>query len=217
MTTAGGRSAPAGNSGPNAPAKAEATVAPSPPSVGSKASGVGAPARKVKAESAGVEARAAKGQEILERVKSHFPGEVTEEGSRAGILSRLVFPPSSVLRVCTWLRDEGTFNHCAMVGAIDWRETREIVYLLWSDELLTYLELSTRVPAEDPHLESVSPVWFGANWHEREAWDLVGIRFDHHPDLRRLFLPEGYQFHPLLKTFELHEPEELEVKARLGR
>jgi NADH-quinone oxidoreductase subunit C len=186
--------------------------APAPPAVVK-----GPPARKVKVTRPSPELRADQAREVLERVKSGFPGEVTDEGSRPGILARLSIPPGAVVRVCTWLRDEGSFGHCALVGAVDWRETREVVYILWSDQLQTYLELTTRVPGEDPHLESVSGVWFGANWHEREAWDLVGIRFDHHPDLRRLFLPEGYQFHPLLKTFELHEPEELEVKARLGR
>jgi len=57
-------------------------------------------------------------------------------------------------------------------------------------------------------------VWPSANWHEREAWELVGIQFDHHPDLRHLLMPDGYQFHPLQRAFKLHEPEDLEVKVR---
>ncbi len=70
------------------------------------------------------------------------------------------------------------------------------------------------MPGDDPHLESASGVWPSANWHEREAWELVGIVFDHHPDLRHLLTPDGYVFHPLLRSFALHEPEDLEVKVR---
>ncbi|MDE1820667.1 MAG: NADH-quinone oxidoreductase subunit C [Euryarchaeota archaeon] len=157
------------------------------------------------------------GKDLLDRMKEHFLGESLEVTERAGVLARVKFPSRSVVTLCTWLRDQGTFGHCAMVAAVDWRETREVLYTLWSDHLKSYLELTTTLPADDPHIESVSQVWPGASWHEREAWDLVGVLFDHHPDLRRLFLPEGYKFHPLLKTFELHEPEDLEVKARTGR
>jgi NADH-quinone oxidoreductase subunit C len=74
--------------------------------------------------------------------------------------------------------------------------------------------LSTDVPATDAHVESATPVWPSANWHERETWELVDVTFDHHPDLRHLLTPDGYVFHPLLRSFKLHEPEELEVKTR---
>lgn len=174
-------------------------------------------ARTVEVTRATTEVRERATQEMLTRLKERFLGENLEITSRPGVLARVRFPSTAVLTICTWLRDEGTFAHCAMVAGIDWRETREVLYHLWSDHFSAYLELTTSVPASDPHLESVSPVWFGANWHEREVWEMLGIRFDHHPDLRHLLLVEGYKFNPLLKTFELHEPEELEVKARLGR
>ena len=152
--------------------------------------------------------------DLLARLRGQFPQDVLEVRKVPGRLGRVEVRPEAILRICRYLRDEQTFAHCAMVGGVDWKETREVIYHLWSDERKGYLELSLRVPAEDPHVESVAGLWPGANWHEREIWDLLGIRFDHHPDLRRLFLPEGYEFHPLLKTFELHEPEPLEVKTR---
>ncbi len=101
-----------------------------------------------------------------------------------------------------------------MVGGIDWVDHREVFYVLWSDARREYLHLSADVPADDPHIETATGIWPSANWHEREAWELVGIRFDHHPDLRHLLTPEGYAFQPLLRSFKLHEPEELEVKTR---
>jgi NADH-quinone oxidoreductase subunit C len=106
------------------------------------------------------------------------------------------------------------FTHLSTVGGIDWVDHREVFYVVWSDAAKQYALLSTDLPAEAPHVESASPVWPSANWHERETWEFVDILFDHHPDLRHLLMPDGYAFHPLLRSFKLHEPEELEVKVR---
>ena len=106
------------------------------------------------------------------------------------------------------------FHHLSMVGGIDWVDHREVFYVVWSDDLKQYAFLSADVPADDPRIETASSVWPSANWHERETWELVDITFDHHPDLRHLLTPDGYTFHPLLRSFKLHEPEELEVKTR---
>lgn len=124
------------------------------------------------------------------------------------------FQREQALKVFRALHDGLGFRHLSMVGAIDWVQHREVFYVLWSDERRQYVYLTTSVPADDPHVESATAVWPSANWHEREAWELVGVTFDHHPDLRRLLTPDGYAFHPLLRSFALHEPEELEVKVR---
>jgi NADH-quinone oxidoreductase subunit C len=89
-----------------------------------------------------------------------------------------------------------------------------VFYVAWSDSLHQYVLLSADVPADDARIETASGIWPSADWHERETWELVGITFDHHPDLRHLLTPEGYAFHPLLRSFKIHEPEELEVKSR---
>ncbi len=131
-----------------------------------------------------------------------------------GLVGRVRFDPSVARALFEYLRDEQGFVHLTMVGGIDWVDHREVFYTLWSDRDRTYLQLSADLPADHPTIASAVPVWPGANAHEREAWDLVGIRFEGHPDLRRIFMPEGYEFHPLLRSFPIHEPEELEVKAR---
>lgn len=124
------------------------------------------------------------------------------------------FRREKALDVFRALHDGLGFRHLSMVGAIDWVQSREVFYVLWSDARKQYVYLTTTVPADDPRVESATAVWPSANWHEREAWELVGVTFDHHPDLRRLLTPDGYAFHPLLRSFALHEPEELEVKVR---
>jgi NADH-quinone oxidoreductase subunit C len=65
------------------------------------------------------------------------------------------------------------------------------------------IRLKVRVPGDDPRIDSVSSVWNTANWHERETYDLMGVRFDGHPDLRRILLPEDWEGHPLRKEYPL--------------
>lgn len=132
----------------------------------------------------------------------------------AGLAGRVRFARESALALFREVRDTLGFLHLSMVGGIDWVDHREVFYVVWSDALRQYLLLSTDVPANDAHVESATPVWPSANWHEREAYEMVDIRFDHHPDLRHLLTPDDYAFHPLLRSFKLHEPEELEVKTR---
>jgi NADH-quinone oxidoreductase subunit C len=131
-----------------------------------------------------------------------------------GILARVRFEPAHALELWRYLRDDEDFRHFSTVGAIDWETHREVFYILWSDSRRVYLLLSAELPAENPRIESATQVWPSANWHEREAWEMVGVEFDHHPDLRHLLMPDGYAFRPLLRSFKLHEPEELEVKTR---
>ena len=148
--------------------------------------------------------------ELATRLGDRVEGLVPFEGT----LGRVRFLAPRALEVFRAMHDELGFDHLSLVAGIDWVEEREVVYVLWSDARRAYVLLSTRVPAPDPHIESATPVWPSANWHEREAFEMVDIRFDHHPDLRHLLMPDGYTFHPLLRSFKLHEPEELEVKSR---
>ncbi len=131
-----------------------------------------------------------------------------------GTAGRVRFRREGAVDLFRTARDALHFGHLTMVAGIDWVDHREVVYVLWSDAARQYAILSSDVPADDAHIETASGVWPSANWHEREAWELVDISFDHHPDLRHLLTPDGYVFHPLLRSFKLHEPEELEVKSR---
>ncbi len=131
-----------------------------------------------------------------------------------GTAGRVRFDRAAAPELFRSVRDDLGFGHLSMVAGTDWVDRREIVYVLWSDAARQYLVLSTFVPADDAHLETASGIWPSADWHEREAWEMTDVTFDHHPDLRHLLLPDGYVFHPLLRSFHLHEPEELEVKVR---
>jgi NADH-quinone oxidoreductase subunit C len=84
----------------------------------------------------------------------------------------------------------------------------EVVYQLYSIRLKHALRLNVQVPEEDASIESVTGVWRGADWHERECYDMFGIVFNGHPDLRRVLLPEDWEGFPLRKDYPTAGPEE---------
>ena len=118
-------------------------------------------------------------------------------------------PPADLPAVLKFLRDEGAFDMLVDIAGVDWAEgvapRFTVVYHLFSTANHAYLRLATPCTGDDaePHAPSVVSLWPGANWHEREAFDMFGIRFDGHPDLRRILMWDGYPYHPLRKEFPL--------------
>ena len=113
----------------------------------------------------------------------------------------------NIVEICDFLKAELAFNRLSSVTALDWypRDPRfEVVYLLHSISRKERLRLKCRVTEETPEIDSVCPVWSGANWYEREVFDLFGIRFRNHPDLRRIMMPDDWEGHPLRKDYPIH-------------
>jgi NADH-quinone oxidoreductase subunit C len=134
-------------------------------------------------------------------------GAAIEAGSLEHEQVILYVAAGSIVPVCEFLRDEHSFNRVSSVTALDWypQEPRfEIVYLLHSVKEKRRLRLKVRLGGEAPVVDSVVPVWPGANWYEREVFDLFGVTFTNHPDLRRIMMPEGWVGHPLRKDFPIH-------------
>ena len=109
-------------------------------------------------------------------------------------------------RVAVALRDrpELAFGFLAELTAVDFwpREPRfEVVYVLVSFPHAQRLRLKVRLAGGEPHVATVTSVWPGANWLEREVWDMFGIAFEGHPDPRRLLMPEDWQGYPLRKDY----------------
>ena len=111
-----------------------------------------------------------------------------------------------LVRVADALRFEAGFERLSAITAVDWwpREPRfELVYFLHSLEHSSRLRFVVKV-AEDQEADSLTPVWRGANWYEREVFDLFGIRFRNHPNLERIMMPVDWQGHPLRKDYPIH-------------
>lgn len=112
----------------------------------------------------------------------------------------------SLLEVCKFLKEEQEFIYLADIIGTD-RYTSddrfEVIYNLLSFKNRDRLFLKVWCDEEDPVLDSVYPVWKRANWNEREVYDMFGVRFNNHPDHRRIFLPEDFDYYPLRKEFPL--------------
>ena len=108
---------------------------------------------------------------------------------------------SEVVEIATELKELG-FDRLGMVTAIDRQDWFTLVYRIASRSLSAAVFLKTRVPRDDAHIDSLCGVWPAANWQEREVFDLFGIVFDGHPDLRRILLPEDWVGFPLRKDYQ---------------
>ncbi len=143
---------------------------------------------------------------LVAALQTHFPDAVQSGASQHDQVI-LYIDPARIVEVCAFLRDVHSFNRASSVTALDWhpQEPRfEVVYLLHSVGANKRLRLKCRVSGLDPAIDSVTSVWPGANWYEREVFDLFGIVFTNHPDLRRIMMPEGWKGHPLRKDFPVH-------------
>jgi NADH-quinone oxidoreductase subunit C len=113
---------------------------------------------------------------------------------------------ASIIEVAKHLRDSAGFGRLSAVTAVDWwpREPRfEIVYMLHSLAKNTRLRIVVRAKETDS-IESVSRIWRGANWYEREVFDLFGVQFFNHPNLERIMMPTDWEGYPLRKDYPIH-------------
>jgi NADH-quinone oxidoreductase subunit C len=111
-----------------------------------------------------------------------------------------------IVEVCKILKndDELKFNLCEDITAIDWARRKNrftVVYHLFSLKNKFQLVVKVDVDESECNVDTVSSVWRSANWHEREVYDMYGITFNNHPDLRRIYMPEEFEHHPLRKDF----------------
>ena len=114
--------------------------------------------------------------------------------------------PSGLREIAKFCRDELSFDYLLDITSIDnfSEEPRfEIIYHLYSMSHAVHLRLKLKVPEEVGAIDTVSEIWPTANWHEREIYDMMGIKFNGHPDLRRILMWDGYPYYPLRKDFPL--------------
>lgn len=141
-------------------------------------------------------------------VREKFPQAIVEVVDFRGEQT-LVLTPESLVGVCRFLQKNLQFTFLSSVTAVHWPERLprfDVVYHLLSMPNRCELRLKVRIGArreEHPAIPTVSEVWPGANWYEREVFDLFGIHFTGHPDLRRILMPMDWTTHPLRKDYPL--------------
>jgi NADH-quinone oxidoreductase subunit C len=146
-------------------------------------------------------------EKVLERIKAKFGDAGLEPAEFRGELT-IVVPGQRIVEICRFLKedDDLSFNLLADLCGIDMYTPEKrfgVIYNLYSFKTNLRIRLKVFVEEEKPNVPSVTGVWGTANWHERETYDMFGIIFEGHPDLRRIYMPEEFEYHPLRKDFPL--------------
>ena len=143
-------------------------------------------------------------QQIFARLEQQFPGKVHDfKGDVAEPC--LSVDGAAIVDVCRFLRDDGAlkFEVLSDLTALDWpkEEKLQIVYHLYSYSQKQQIVLKVDLPRDNPKVATLEGVWKVANWFEREVYDLFGVIFEGHSDLRRIMLPEDWIGYPLRKDY----------------
>src|SRR5512143_1489236 len=145
-------------------------------------------------------------QEIHSALAARF-GDAVRDAKLEGVLDPWIrIAPEWIREVALYLRDDSAsqFDTLCLLTGMDYTGGKlGVVYHLASISLGHKIVLKVDVTADSPHVPSVESVWKTANWHEREAFDMIGILFDGHPDLRRILMPDDWEGHPLRKDYKV--------------
>ena len=144
---------------------------------------------------------------IVQKIKTAHPGSVLATQEFRGELT-VALRTDALVPVAQLIKTDPdlAFDMVIDITAVDWYRPEgrfEVVYHLYSLKNKRYVRLKVLVEEDHPVVPTVAGVWAGANWHERETFDMFGIRFEGHPDLRRMYMPEEFEYHPLRKDFPL--------------
>jgi NADH-quinone oxidoreductase subunit C len=147
-------------------------------------------------------------KDVIDALLARFPRVVTDPYQGPGGDDVVFVRKDQIVEVCRFLKEDPkmAFDMAPYITAVDYlgQEPRfEVVYNLYSTGLNWRVRLRVKVPEEDPVLASVTCLWRGADWFERYCYDMYGLRFTGHPDLRRLFMYDEFVGHPLRKDYPL--------------
>ncbi|MFQ3573960.1 MAG: NADH-quinone oxidoreductase subunit C [Thermodesulfovibrionales bacterium] len=151
--------------------------------------------------------------QIVDILKDRFPDEIRDIHDFAGQISVIV-KKDRIVDILRFLHDtaELDFDHLQDLCGVDYKDRKscrfEVVYQLFSIEKGYAIRIRAEVPEDDAVIDTVTSIWEGAGWHERECFDMFGIVFRGHSDLRRVLMPEDWQGYPLRKDYPLKGPQE---------
>lgn len=155
-------------------------------------------------------------QPLLDELVRLLKENVAEEAVEAAAINELDdhLPTLTIkaehwYEAARWLKanSELGLTYLRNLSGVDLETHMEVVYHLYSIEQRQEVCVKVKTSREQPSVPSVTPIWAGANWNEREVYDLLGIRFRGHPDLRRIMMPDNWEGHPLRKDYEPLDPE----------
>lgn len=141
-------------------------------------------------------------EQIEQLLRNEFPDAIPEAHEVSGIPTFTV-RADMIVRVCTFLKERADlgFDYLMSLTAVDWPESFEVVYHLYSIPHRHYVTLKVKLAKDKPVMPTLTSVWRAANWQEREVYDMFGIEFEGHPDLRRILTEEDFEGFPLRKDY----------------
>ena len=141
-------------------------------------------------------------EQVVKALTDKFPDKVKDIQVKP---RKIMFSTdrSILLEMCKTLKEGYEFEQCSCVSGVDMKTYFQVVYHISSYSNKIVAQITVDVPRDIPEVDSITPLYGGANWHEREAYDMFGIIFKGHPRMERLLLPQDYQFFPLRKDFEV--------------
>ncbi len=134
---------------------------------------------------------------LVQELQASIPGAVIES-----LPTGVVIKKEDAAKAFSLLKNELSFESLQCLTAVDRKETIEVVYHVYSFTHRLMATLKVVLPMDDLNVASVTGLWSSADWFEREVYDLFGVRFEGHPDLRRILNPDGWTDHPLRKDFK---------------
>lgn len=151
----------------------------------------------------------------LTKLREKFADSILETHSFRGDDTAIIQPPA-IVPVATFLKTdpELDYNYLMDLTAVDCLQLGtphrfEVVYHFFSLARKQRVRLKVPLPAKNPEVDSLTALWAGADWYEREAWDMFGVRFRGHPNLKRILMYEEFQGHPLRKDYPIRKRQPL--------
>ncbi|MCX7625932.1 MAG: NADH-quinone oxidoreductase subunit C [Candidatus Sumerlaeaceae bacterium] len=141
--------------------------------------------------------------QIVEYIRSEVGPDAVSEVVLEGHTPWIRIAPEHFRRVMQMLREhpQMSFDYLQLVTGVDWGDRFDVVYHIYSMSLGHKIALKVAIERNSPRIPTVCDLWPAADWHEREQYDLMGIVFEGHPDLRRILCPEDWEGHPLRKDY----------------
>src|ERR1019366_720242 len=155
--------------------------------------------------------------DLVTRLRSQYGSGIKEASTYLG-QKYLVVDSSIVYEILLRMRQDELFDYCVDITAVHYpkREAQfDIVYILYSFHHNQRVRVKTQIK-DGEHLRTAVEIWETANWLEREVFDMFGIEFDGHPDLKRILLPDGWKGHPLRKDYPILQQDQEWVQINLG-
>jgi NADH-quinone oxidoreductase subunit C len=156
--------------------------------------------------------------EFTQSLKKVYGSGIRETSTYLG-QNYVVVDPKLLNEILTLMRDDEGFDYCVDITAVHYPKREgtqfDIVYILYSFGKNTRVRVKTQI-AEGASVPSAVPVWETANWLEREVFDMFGIRFEGHPDLKRILMPDGWKGYPLRKDYGILQQDQEWVQINLG-